>query len=113
VADDLGGDYFGDLLGAGGERRVLAAEGDADLAAMELGGWVGGVVALVVVNGPGEGGDGHDQAGQRDRVEVPVRALPGVAGGQGGLDLRRQVRAEVGGQDRGGGTGPRLRLGRS
>ena len=73
--------------------------------AIESGGGSGVLVALVVVDGPGEGGDGHDQAGQRDRVQVPVRALLGVAGGQGGLDLGGQARAEVGGEDRGGGPG--------
>ena len=40
-----------------------------------------------------------------NRVQIPVRALLGVADGQGGLDLGGQVRAEVAGQDRGGGPG--------
>ena len=62
-------------------------------------------VALVVVDGPGEGGDGHDQGGQRDRVEVPVRALVGVAGGEGGFDFGGQAGAVVGGEDGGGGAG--------
>ena len=31
--------------------------------------------ALVAVDGPGEGGGRHDQACQRDRVQVPVRPL--------------------------------------
>jgi hypothetical protein len=63
------------------------------------------VLALIVVDGPRQGGDSHDQAGQRDRVQIPVRALLGVAGGQGGLDLGGQVRAEVRGEERGGGPG--------
>jgi len=49
------------------------------------------VLARVVVDGPGKGGDGDDQGGQRDRVQVPLRALLGVAGGQSGLNLRRQA----------------------
>ena len=71
--------------------------------------WFLGTVALVVVDSPGEGGDGHDQGGQRDRVEEPVRALLGVERGQGGLDLGGQVRAEVGGQDHSGGLEAGLR----
>jgi ribosomal protection tetracycline resistance protein len=105
LAGDLGGDYFGDAVGAGGQDGVLFAEGDADLAGDDLGWRLGGVVALVVVDGPGEGGDGHDQAGQGDRVDEAVQALGGVTGGEDGLDLAGQGAAEVGGEDDGGGAG--------
>ena len=37
--------------------------------------------------------------------EVAVRALVGVAGGQGGLDLGGEGGAVVGGEDGGGGAG--------
>ena len=81
-------------------RMVLLAERDADLTSdgffpgrLNLG--FAGAVALVVVNGPGEGGDGHDQGAQRDRVEETLRPLVAGPGGQGGLDLDRQVLAQV------------------
>src|ERR1017187_8600238 len=105
LAGDLGGDDFGDALCAGRQGRVLVAEDDADLACDGRGRRVGGAGALVGVDGPGEGGDGHDQGGERDRVQVPVRALLGAAGGEGGLDLGGEAGAEVGGEDDGGGPG--------
>src|SRR5580700_5859000 len=89
----------------GGKRGVLVAKGYADLAGDGAGRRVRDVLALVVVDGPGQGGDGHDQAGQRNRVQIPVRALLGVAGGQCSLDLGAQVRAKFRGEDRGGGPG--------
>ena len=64
MTGDLGGDDLGDALGAGWQRDVLVAESDADLAGDDVGlGFVVVVVlvvvagALVVVDGPGEGGD--------------------------------------------------------
>ena len=51
MADDLGGDYLGDPLGAGRQERALFAESDADLAGDVGGRRVGGVVALVAVDG--------------------------------------------------------------
>jgi len=73
--------------------------------AMELGRRVRGVVALIVIDHPGEVGYGHDQGGERNRVEVPVRAVLHTAGGQGGFDLGGEAGAKFGGEDSGGGAG--------
>jgi hypothetical protein len=98
------GRYFwhpqGDL-GAGWQLNVLVAKGDAELACDEIGLWLGVMVrlvvtgGLVVVDGPGESGDGHDNAGEGDRVNVPVRALLVVVVGQDRPDFSRQSRAEI------------------
>jgi len=70
MADDLRCHYLGDALGPWRKGRVLLAEGNANL----TGDGVGlrlplvGAVALVVVDRPGEGGDGHDQAAERART---------------------------------------------
>jgi hypothetical protein len=64
LAEDFGGYHLGYALGTGGEGHVLVAECDADLAGDGVGRRLLSMcaVALVVIDGPGEGGDGHDQA---------------------------------------------------
>jgi len=52
------------------------------------------------VAGPGEGGDRRNRASEGHRVEVPLRALLTIPGGESGVDFGRQVRAEVRGIDR-------------
>jgi hypothetical protein len=64
LAEDFGGYHFAYAVGAGSERHVLLAEDDADLPGDGVGRGllVMRAAALIVVDGPGEGGDGHDQA---------------------------------------------------
>ena len=107
LAEDFGGDHLGYAVGAGRQGHVLVAEGDADLADDGVGRklLVMGAVALVVVDGPGKGGDGHDQAANRNHVQVAVWSPVPAPGGQGRLDLGWQVPAQVRGEDGGGGAG--------
>src|ERR1700759_2668848 len=81
LTDDLGRHYLGDALGIGRQGHVPVAKGDAKLPGdrvrlgLFLAGAVAlvvllGTVALVVVDGPGEGSNGHDQPGKRNRVQV-------------------------------------------
>lgn len=64
VAGDLGSDDLGDVLSAGRQDCVLFPDGDTDLAGDSVGLQVGStVVAPIVINSPGESGDGDDEAG--------------------------------------------------
>jgi hypothetical protein len=46
-----------------------------------------GTAFQVCVDGPGQAGDAHDQAGQRDRIQVLRRRCRGLPGGERGLHL--------------------------
>ena len=113
LARDLCGDDLGNPLGFCGHGDLLLAEGDADLAGDGARFRIGCVAALVVVDGPGEGGDGHDQAGEGDRV---LGSGPG-AGPCGEPPGPRRPRLAGPGRDRGRGwrrrNGRRARQGRS
>src|SRR5690242_6735990 len=99
----MGDHDFGDLLDHMWAGVTLLADLRPYSPLDELGCGLISRLPLVVVDGPGEGGDGDDQAGDGHRVEVLAGALtPGV---QGDFDLGFQTGAITGGQFPGGGAG--------
>ena len=75
-ADGLGDDDLDDMIWRVG--LALVAPGDPDGPGYHLRRRLGGAFSQVGVDGPGQAGDGDDQAGQRDRVDVLRRRGRGL-----------------------------------